>query len=459
MATEKQIIEKIHNRDQEYQLLGILLQYPEKIDDVADTLEIKHFLDSQAQMIYEILLNQFQQDNQISRTKLFLKMKKDGVVKNPEETIERLTSGFNTVEELKPTMEILKLNYQKQLLMSASKKIKDLVVNTDLDIGDYQARAQEIIFEATNENTDTQKHIFLMEEALMKSFQSYIDRKNNEADTGLRTGFISLDNLIGGFKKGHLNVIAASTSMGKTAFALNIAKNVIKRHVPVAIISLEMDAKEIVDRMIVQESTVNGWKYSQGETNDEEDKRISRALDNLHELPLIISDERGLNVAQIRARLRKFKSQLGHLGMVIVDYLQMIQLPEEHMQNTSRAVGQIVLQMRNLASELNVPIILISQISRSFTSRQDKRPVLSDLRDSGNIEEIADGVIFLYRHAHTSAAAREKAIEDGTEEDTEVIIAKQRTGKTGSVKLYFENDFIRFVDPENVSLEANMPNG
>ncbi|MFW6034825.1 MAG: replicative DNA helicase [Halothermotrichaceae bacterium] len=459
MATEEKQLKNMDNKDQEFQLLGILLQYPDKIDEVADVLEIRHFLNPQAQLIYEILLNQFQQDNQISRTKLFLKLKKDGIINNPEETINNLTSGFNTLDELKPTMDILKKNYQKYLLLKASKKIGDIASHTDLDIGEYQAKAQEIIFEATNENTDLEKHIYLMEEALMESFEAYIDRKHNKADVGLRSGFISLDNLIGGFKKGHLTVIAASTSMGKTAFALNIAKNILKREVPVAIISLEMDATEIIDRMIVQESAVNGWKYSQGETNDDEDKRISKALDTLHELPLIISDERGLNVAQIRARLRKFKSQLGNLGLVVVDYLQMIQLPESHAQNTSRAVGQIVLQMRNLASELNVPILLISQISRSFTSRQDKRPVLSDLRDSGNIEEVADGVIFLYRHAHTSAAAREKAEEEGTERDTDVIVAKQRTGQTGSTKLFFEDQYIRFVDPENLSLEANMPNG
>lgn len=459
MATNEKIIKNLDNRNTEFQLLGILLQYPELIDDIADSLEMKHFLDHQAQMIFEILLSQFQQDNQISRTKLFLKMKKDGIVKNPEETIERLTAGFNTTDELKPTIEIIKLNYQKQLLLKASHKLKDLVDNTDLPIGDYQAAAQEIIFEATNENTDLEKHIFIMEEALMGSFQAYIDRKNNEADTGLRTGFISMDNLIGGFKKGHLNVIAASTSMGKTAFAINVAKNVLKRHVPVALISLEMDALEVVDRMIVQEAGVNAWKYSQGETNEEEDKRINKALDNLHELPLVISDERGLNVTQIRARLRKFKSQMGYLGLVVVDYLQMIQLPEDQIHNTARAVGQIVLQLRNLASELEVPIILISQISRSFTSRQDKRPVLSDLRDSGNIEEVADGVIFLYRHAHTSAAAREQTIEEGTERDTDIIIAKQRTGQTGSLKLYFEDEFVRFVDPENLSLEGAMPNG
>ena len=458
MALEQNYSEKTGDSvEQEFQLLSILLQYPEKIDEVADVLETKHFLNPKAQLIYDILLKQFERDNQISKTKLFLKLKNENVVKRPEEMIENLTSGFNTPEELKPTIDIIKTNHQKNLLERASKKIDKLAKETELDISDYQSRAQEIIFAATNESNDLDKHIYTMEEALLESFEAYLKRKDNKVDVGLQTGFISLDNLIGGFKRGHLNVIAASTSMGKTAFAINIAKNVLKRNEPTAIISLEMEAQEIVDRMIIQEAKINGWKYNQGETNDQEDKRISKALDDLHEFPLAISDERGLNVAQIRARLRKFKAQMDELSLVIIDYLQMIQIPEEHAQNTARAVGEIVLQLRNLASELEVPIVLISQISRSFTSRQDKRPVLSDLRDSGNIEEIADGVIFLYRHAHTSAAAREKAEAEGTEQDTDIIIAKQRTGQTGSVKLKFEEDYIAFVDPENVSLEGMIP--
>jgi replicative DNA helicase len=461
MSAEIKTIQPKEDRfsKKEYQLLGILLQFPDKIDEVADVLEVKHFLDPQAQIIFDSLLKQYQQDNKISRTKLLIDLQGQNAIAKPEEIIERLTSGFNTVDELKPTIDLIKKDYQRSLLKRASNKIHDLTDLEDLSIDDYQARAQEIIFKATSESNDLQKHIYNMEEALMESFSNYMDRKHKKADVGLRSGFISLDNLIGGFKRGHLNVIAASTSMGKTAFAINIAKNVLKRNAKVAMISLEMDASEVIDRMIIQESQVNGWKYTQGETNDQEDKRISKALDNLHELPLMVSDERGLNTAQIRARLRKFKAQMDGLDLAVVDYLQMIQLPEEHAQNTARAVGQIVLQLRNLASELNIPVILISQISRSFTSRTDKRPVLSDLRDSGNIEEVADGVIFLYRHAHTSAKAREEAEAEGTENDTDVIIAKQRTGQTGSIKLYFEEDFIRFVDPENLSLEGTMPNG
>ena len=304
MAVEESYMEeKEEIRQTEYQLLGILLQHPDKIDEVADELEVKHFQCPQPQLIFEMLLNQFQSNNQISRTKLFMQLKKEGVINNPEETINDLTSGFNTVEELKPTIDIIKKNHQRRLLVKAANKIKEITDDRELDISEYQSQAQELIFEATNESTDLEKHIYDMEEALMESFESYLDRKHNKLDVGLRSGFISLDNLIGGFQKSHLIVIAASTSMGKTAFAINIAKNILKRDVPCALISLEMEAQEVIDRMVIQEAQVNGWKYNQGETNDNEDRRISKALDNLHELPLMISDERGLNVAQIRAQI------------------------------------------------------------------------------------------------------------------------------------------------------------
>jgi replicative DNA helicase len=269
---------------------------------------------------------------------------------------------------------------------------------------------------------------------------------------------MSLDKLIGGFKPGHLVILAAGTSMGKTTFALNVAQNVLKRNEPVGIISLEMDSIEIVDRMIISEASVHGWKYAQGETNEEEDLRVSKSLDRLHGLPLLISEERGLSSSQIRARLRKFKTQMGKLSLVIVDYLQLISLSEMNSnESTARQVGQVCVQLRNLASELQCPIVLLSQISRSFSGRQDKRPILSDLRDSGNIEEVADAVVFLYRHAHTSIGAREQARQDGTENHAEVIVAKSRTGATGNVTLLFEDVYTRFVDPENLSFESVMP--
>ncbi len=451
-------LEDTSRTEQEFQLLGILLQFPDQIDQAADEIQPRHISHPQARMIYENLLDQFQQSGSISRTKLLMKLREEDFVENPEALIDRLTSGFNTRDEMQPTIDLVKQQYQRQLLRKTAESLENLADRTDLTIDQYQSKAQELVFEATSETTDVEKHIFSMEEALINSYEAYIDRRNDRADVGVQSGFMSLDRVIGGFKKGHLCVIAASTSMGKTAFAINIAKNVMERDIPVGMISLEMAAPEIVDRLIIQEAEVNAWKYSQGHTNEQEDQRISRALNDMHEYPLMISDERGLNVAQIRARLRKFQARMDDLGLVIIDYLQMIQLPEDSPQNTARAIGDVVLQLRNLASELELPLILISQISRSYKSRSDQRPVLSDLRDSGNIEEIADSVIFLYREEQTSAAAREKAEMEGTVGETDIIVAKQRTGQTGSLKLQFDDDHIRFLDPENMSVEGAMPN-
>ncbi len=456
--TQKSVDLDIHR--QEFQILGIVLQHPEKIDDIADSLQPQHFSNSRAQMIYEMLLQQYQTDNRLSRTKLYIQLKKEGIVNDPDELIKELTSGYIALSELEPAIKLVKAHYHKNLLLQAAKAIEKTVLEEDMNIDDYQARAQELIHQATNEVGETTKHIYTMDEALYQAFTAYIERKHGEIDSGLRTGFMTLDKLMGGFKKGHLVILAAGTSMGKTSLALNICQNVLKRNEPVGIISLEMDAVEIIDRMIISESSVHGWKYSQGETNEEEDQRISKALDSLHNLPLVISDERGLNVSQIRARLRKIKNQLGDLSLIIVDYLQLVSLTDVNQnESTARQIGKVVVQLRNLASELECPIILLSQISRSFSARQDKRPILSDLRDSGNIEEVADSVIFLYRHAHTSIGAREKAREEGTENHAEIIVAKARTGSTGAVTLLFEDVYTRFVDPENLSYEGMMPNG
>ncbi len=443
---------------QEFQVLGILLQHPEKFDELADALLPQHFTNPRTRNIFEMLLEQYRTDSRITRTKLYMQLKKKGIIKNPDELIDELTSGYAALSELEPALELIKTHYHKKQLLKAAQKIEKTIQEEDLTVDQYQARAQEEIFKATTEMADSNKHVYTMDEALLEAFEAYINRKHSQVDAGLRTGFMTLDKLIGGFKKGHLVIVAAGTSMGKTTFALNVAQNILKRNEPVGIISLEMDAVEIIDRMIIGEASVHGWKFAQGETNEEEDQRISQALDKLHGLPLLISDERGLSLSQIRARLRKFKSEMGKLSLVVIDYLQLVSLADANTnESTARQIGQLVVQLRNLASELECPIILLSQISRSFASRQDKRPVLSDLRDSGNIEEVADSVMFLYRHAHTSIGAREKAREEGTENHAEVIVAKSRTGSTGAVTLLFEGEYTRFLDPENLSYEGMMP--
>ncbi len=455
----KGFAEKHDFTQEEFQILGILFHNPELIDEVADQLKPEQFTHSQTRTIYNALLTQYQEYGEISKTRLYLRLEKEGIARDGEKIMEQLASGFVTPSELKPAVELVRSNYQRQQLQRAALKIQSLASEeSDLELEECQARAQEIILAATSEGV-TQKHIYTMEEALAKAYQAYMDRKAKRIDTGVYTGFISLDKIIGGFKKGHLNVLAASTSMGKSAFALNMALNILKRKVPVGIISLEMDAQEIIDRLIISEAQVRGWNYSQGETSEKEDSRIASAIDKLHLLPLAISDERGLTVSQVRARLRKFNSQMGGLGLAIIDYLQMLQLPTDAYshQNIARAVGENVLQLRNLSLELEIPILLISQISRSFKQRTDKKPILSDLRDSGNIEEIADGVIFLYRHAHTSVSAREESMEEGKERETEVIVAKNRAGMTGMAKFFFEEEHIKFMDPENLSLERSMP--
>ncbi|SHJ92273.1 replicative DNA helicase [Anaerobranca californiensis DSM 14826] len=447
-----------HNTFIEKQVLGILLEHPGKIDEVADVLIPDLFYDKQNRFIYEIILNQYQKTGEVSQVHLYLELQKRESIDKIQNLFTELTSNAPPPSEIHKGVGILKDLYLKRKLYKAVEQIGDLVTeNEEASVDSIASQAQELIFQATDINTN-QKTIYDINELLANRLEEYVKRKEGLTPRGLQTGFMSLDSLTNGFKNKHLIVLAAATSTGKTAFSLNIVRNVIKRNIPVAFISLEMSAEEIMDRLIIQELMIDNQRYERGELGDKEFSDFVQNLNLLYNLPLRISDERGINVSQIRARLRRMKAQMGGLGLVVIDYLQTIAIPENSAnQTTARAVGEIVLQLRNLAAELDTPIILLSQINRSYSQRQDKRPQVSDLRESGNIEEFADMIIFLYRHAKTSLQAFEEAKAEGRENEVEIIVAKNRTGKTGTTTLIFDDRYLRYIDPLGESLEKTAP--
>src|SRR5690606_20096539 len=272
--------------------------------------------------------------------------------------------------------------------------------------------------------------------------------------SGLIVKYPSIDAVTKGFKKGDLIIVAARPSMGKTSLVLNWACNVAKsrERTPVLIFSLEMDDVQIGDRLVISEL----YRYKQhGKTveitaddyqtklDDDKFARTVSIFNELYNLPIKVVDRRGMTVAEIRAYARKVKAEEPNLGLIIIDYLQLIKPPANTNKNWALVVGDIVRELRDLAGELEVPIILLSQLNRSVENRDNRRPVMSDLRDSGNIEEFADVIIFLYREDYYYP---ERAKENGTEGIVEVIFAKQRRGPTGTVKLKFYKEYTRFVD-------------
>src|SRR5690606_17735889 len=306
-------------------------------------------------------------------------------------------------------------------------------------------------FEATNVAQDSDEIKDLMT-VLNKCYLRLVERREGRKPYGLPVRFPAIDVMTTGFKNKDLIILAARPSMGKTSLALNFAVNVAKRGLPVLIFSLEMDDEQIGDRIVMSEFIrfrrpdgsfeITPMDYST-RLNDEQFEKAQSIYNEMYDLPIFIIDKRGLSVVDIRAKARKVKAEHPNLALIIIDYLQLIKPPPNVNKNWALVVGDIVRELRDLAGELDLPIILLSQLNRSVEQRENKRPVMSDLRDSGNIEEFADVVMFLYREDYYYP---EQAKENGTEGQVEVIFAKQRKGPTGSAKLRFIKEFTRVVE-------------
>lgn len=262
--------------------------------------------------------------------------------------------------------------------------------------------------------------------------------ENKAGLTGLPTGFRDLDRMTSGLQPSDLILVAARPSMGKTAFTLNIAQNVgVRQHKTVAFFSLEMSREQLVQRLLCQIAHIDSQKLRTGQLNsDEEWTRLTDACDKLYESPIYIDDTPGISVAEMRSKARRLKSEHG-LDLIIVDYLQLMQ--GRNAESRQQEISEISRSLKALARELKVPLIALSQLSRSVESRQDKRPMLSDLRESGALEQDADIVSFLYREDYYDKETENQHI-------TEVILAKHRNGPVGSVKLYFKNEFTLFLN-------------
>ncbi len=270
--------------------------------------------------------------------------------------------------------------------------------------------------------------------------------------TGIPTGFSELDRMTAGFQRNDLIIVAARPSVGKTAFALNIAQNVAtKTDENVAIFSLEMGAEQLVMRMLCAEGNIDAQNLRTGSLTDEDWRKLTMAMGSLSNSGIYIDDTPGIRVSEIRSKCRRLKQESG-LGMILIDYLQLIQGSGRSKENRQQEVSEISRSLKALARELEVPVIALSQLSRGVEQRQDKRPMMSDIRESGSIEQDADIVAFLYRDDYYDKETENKNI-------IEIIIAKQRNGPTGTVSLAFVKEYNKFVNLERRFDEADAPPG
>jgi replicative DNA helicase len=274
-----------------------------------------------------------------------------------------------------------------------------------------------------------------------------LDKNGSEEVTGIRTGFYDLDRMLAGLQKGDLLVLAARPSMGKTAFALNIAEHVaVEEGLPVAVFSMEMGASQLALRLVGSLGRIDQQHLRTGRLNPDEWERLPAAATKLAAAPMFIDESAGLNPAELRARARRLARQYGGtLGLIVVDYLQLMSGTSGNDENRATVLGEISRGMKSLAKELQCPVLALSQLNRSVEARPDKRPMMSDLRESGAIEQDADVIMFIYRDDYYNKESKEPGV-------AEIVIAKQRNGPVGTLKLTFLKPLTRF---DNLAPDAS----
>jgi len=341
----------------------------------------------------------------------------------------------------------------RRLVEQASQIIRDVYDQGEREVEEILDAAEARIFRVAESHK--REGFVWIKEILWKAFE-HIEELQQSAGgiTGVPTGFPDLDRMTTGFQKGDLCIVAGRPSMGKTSWVLNAAANAAVGHnVPVAVFSLEMSREQLVQRLLCAEGRIDAQKMRRGRLSQEEHQRLAAAAGHLNTAPIWIDDSPGSNVLEIRAKARRLQSELRSgdrdLGMVVIDYLQLMSA-SSRTENRVQEVSEMSRGLKALARELEVPVVALSQLSRGPEQRTDKRPMLSDLRESGSIEQDADVVMFLYRPEYYAAAEKREELEG----KTELIIGKQRNGPTGVVDLYFQKAYTRFDSVTRSSQEG-----
>jgi len=424
------------NIEAEESILGAILLDPESISKVADVLPKDAFSINAHQEIYHACLtlqNQGKPTDLMTVTTWLSDHKileKIGGQSKLAQLVDRTVSSVNI--DLYALLVVDK--WIRRKLIHAGHDIAELGYETTTELPQILDKAQQTIFSLTQERP--QQGLVSISETLVKTFETIEIYQQGLAVPGLPCGFYDLDAMTGGFQRSDLVIVAGRPSMGKTAFAVGIARNISEVHqLPVAIFSLEMSKEQLVQRMLSGESGIESNRLRSGRISQNEWEPLSRAIGTLSELPIFIDDTPNPTVTEIRSKCRRLQSEHGELGLILLDYLQLMEgsSPDNRVQELAR----ITRGLKGLSRELNVPIITLSQLSRAVESRTNKRPMMSDLRESGSIEQDADLVIMLYREEYYNPDTPDRGI-------AEVIITKHRNGPTGTMKLLFDAEVTKF---------------
>ena len=436
-----------HDLVAEQSVLGAVFIAPETIISLADELTPNDFYKPANKIVFKTMLSLLEKGEPIDATTMVSALTNQGDISK--------IGGMNYVVELvnsTPTSKNVE-HYAKLVKEKATlrKVIADLseslssAYQGDVSISDIISKTEKSMLDISNQNTGTG---FRNVADILDTHMQMVETRSQTDGvvTGLSTGFVGLDKITTGLHEDNLIILAARPAMGKTALALNIAQYIaVKEKKPVAIFSLEMGAESLIERMLASEGMVEGYHLKTGNLSVEEWSRLLHAQGNLYDAPIFVDDTAGIRISEIRSKARKLAQEMGGLGVIIIDYLQLITGSKG--ENRQQVVSEISRELKILAKDLKVPVIALSQLSRAVEQRQDKRPMLADLRESGSIEQDADIVAFLYRDAYYQ---KEHADSQEANNVTELILEKNRHGSLGTVKLYFHKEYTKFSSVEEV---------
>ncbi len=447
--------ENLYNLAFERSILSSIIFEPSQFDELSTALNKDDFYLPAHQDIFAAMMTLLQKDEPIDEE--FIKKELLKVKKFDEQVMLEILSA-NPISNTRAYVNEIKDKSLKRHLLTLTTEIKRVTVEEELPSAEVVDIVEKKLYEITQDN---QTSDFKDSPTMTYDTMEYIKEmkaRGNSVLVGVDTGFNELNKMTTGFGKGDLVIIAARPAMGKTSFILNTVNSLINQGKGVAFFSLEMPAEQLMLRLLSIQTSIPLQKLRVGDMNDDQWSSLTAAIDKMNTAKLFVDDQGSININQLRSKLRKLKNQHPEIEIAVIDYLQIMQgigTQDRHLQ-----VSEISRGLKMLARELEMPIVALSQLNRGLESRNDKRPMLSDIRESGSIEQDADIILFVYRddvYLYKEEKEREKAAKaegkefiseyiEKEEEEAEIIIGKQRNGPTGHVKLIFQKKLTRFVD-------------
>lgn len=453
MAKQQEAVIPPHNIEAESSLLGAILIDADAIVRVADIVSVDDFYDERHQRIYEAIQKLYEKHSPIDVLTLSDQLKSSGFldIVGGAAYLTELTNYVPTAAHVEEYANIVAQKAIRRRLIKASQTMVTFGYDEEKPIQDLIESAESELFKVSQQHV--KQDIASIEEILAESFERLDElHKDKGKIRGVPTGLRDLDNILAGLQRSDLIILAARPSMGKTALALNLAHNIATRtELPVLIFSLEMSKEQIVDRMLSMESGVDAWNIRTGNLSDSDFEKIGEAMGTLSEAPIYIDDTPGITVSDMRTKARREQHQR-QLGAIMVDYLQLMSGGSRFGGDFNRVqeISEISRGLKAIARELNVPVVALSQLSRSVESRSPQIPQLADLRESGSIEQDADVVAFIYREDYYNPDTDRKNI-------TDIFIKKHRNGPTGQVELYFDRERQRFKSLDKRQASTHVP--